>query len=149
LNIKKMFIIPALIVTLVIFWQFVTNAALYDPFARFDIKEQEAGAREDLKNEFTSAWGNEIIERNLFSPDRKRPSLKARNSAAVDIKPPEMALKGVMLTRDGEYEAYIQIEKKQPLLVKKGETFNDIKIVEIQEKTVRLKWKHKFIELTL
>jgi hypothetical protein len=146
---KRMFIVPALLVMIIVFWHFLTSAALYDPLARVDLRKPETGAGEALKNEFTVAWGDEIIENNLFSPDRKRPSPRARSSAPVDIKQPEMALKGVTLTRGGDYEAYLQIDKQQPVLIKKGDRLDDIQVVEIKEKTVQLKWKHKIIELTL
>jgi hypothetical protein len=125
-------------------------AALYDPLAELDMSIEETSPQEKFVNEFRTTWEANIIEKNLFSPERKRPSAKLNvNTKYEEIKPPEIVLKGVMLTRSGLYEAYIEVEKNQPVLVREGQTLEDIYVMGIKEKTVTLKWKNKIIKLDL
>jgi hypothetical protein len=107
-----------------------------------------------------SAWGQEILENNLYSPQR------LASSAAKDIEPiekiepsierivkdtpiPILNLSGIIENQHGELVAYIQKDKDEAVPLREGDRLDEFKVVEITNRKVKLLFRGEEITLTL
>ena len=60
-----------------------------------------------------------------------------------------MNLKGIILDQFGEYIAYIEKDKAKAVAARKGDRFDDVEVVDVQQKSVELKWNEENILLSL
>jgi hypothetical protein len=94
-----------------------------------------------------------IVNKNIFSPDRKYVEKPGQNANGAPGTPPpvmpEMDLQGIVQGPDGEYIAYISIGGKKPQPVRSGERLDDIKVVSITMADVTMKWFQSEVKLTL
>ncbi|UCG78065.1 MAG: hypothetical protein JSV21_10970 [Nitrospirota bacterium] len=94
-----------------------------------------------------------IVTRNVFNPERKYEASPAGDpGAAIDEIPaqmPALVVKGIVKNPEGEFIAYISKDGEAPRPVRAGERFENIKIVNINETDVKIKWNNSEIDLSL
>jgi hypothetical protein len=143
-----------------LFWDFLNKAVLYSPLAEMESTEKAADEKAVSEDAFKSAWGKEILENNLFSPQR------IASSAAKDIEPiekiepsierivkdtpiPILNLSGIIENQHGELVAYIQKDKDEAVPLREGDRLDEFKVVEITNRKVKLLFRGEEITLTL
>lgn len=156
---RQGFIVVALAaVVAVLLWNFITGAVLYDPLDRIKAVEKDVTERAMSKEDFQAAWGPEIQERNLFSPQRGAPP-PAPEPAELTPTPPEeilpppvqpdFSLSGIIRNDFGELIAYVKVGQSEPVPVRQGDSIDDAEVVEVTDRTVRLRWNEENIDLSL
>ena len=128
------------------------EAIIYNPLKNIEISGREAANNgKKALQVFEAAWGREIVDNNLFSSTRSpvQPKPQLQGKAAEPAKRPEMNLKGIILDQFGEYVAYIEKDKVKAVPVRKGDRFDDVEVVDVQQKSVELKWNEEKILLSL
>lgn len=128
------------------------EAIIYNPLKDIEISGREAANNgKKALPVFEAAWGKEIADNNLFSSTRSpvQPKPQLQGKAAEPPKRPEMNLKGIILDQFGEYVAYIEKDKVKAVPVRKGDRFDDVEVVDVQQKSVELKWNEEKILLSL
>lgn len=128
------------------------EAITYNPLKSIEISGREAANNgKKALPVFEVAWGREITDNNLFSSTRSPVQLKPQpqGKAAEPPKKPEMSLKGIILDQFGEYVAYIEKDRVKAVPVRKGDRFDDVEVVDVQQKDVELKWNEEKILLSL
>lgn len=106
---------------------------------------------------FEAAWSKEIIDNNLFNPTRTpfQPQLPPHVKSQADIKAvelpkrPDLQLKGVVLDQSEDLIAYIEKDRAKAVPVRKGDKLDDVEVIDVQQKSVELKWNEEIISLTL
>lgn len=156
--IRKAFILGVLsITTLALLWNFVAEALLYNPFAQMGGIEKAVEAKVKSEDVFKPAWGTEILKRNLFSQERSPAPKPAPppDGGRVEQPPeppparPDVSLTGIVLNQFGEYVAYVQIGREEPVPLRYGDELDNIKVAEITERKATLTWNDETIILTL
>ncbi len=133
------------------------EAIIYNPLKSIEISGREAANNgKKALQVFEAAWGKEIVDNNLFSSTRSpvqppppQPQGKAAEKAAEPPKRPDMNLKGIILDQFGEYVAYIEKDKAKAVAARKGDRLDDVEVVDVQQKSVELKWNEENILLSL
>lgn len=129
------------------------EAIIYNPLKSIEISGREAANNgKKALPVFEAAWGREIVDDNLFSSTRSpvQPKPQPQDKAAEQPpKRPDMNLKGIILNQFGEYIAYIEKDKVKAVPVRKGDRFDDVEVVDIQQKSVELRWNEENILLSL
>lgn len=129
------------------------EAIIYNPLKSIEISGREAANNgKKALPVFEAAWGREIVDNNLFSSTRspvQPPPLQPQGKAAEPPKRPDMNLKGIILDQFGEYIAYIEKDKVKAVPVRKGDRFDDVEVVDVQQKSVELRWNEENILLSL
>jgi len=142
----------ALVVSLFCYtaWYFYGGAVAYDPLGGLAGGDRPAGrAAEETAAGDEPAWDSAIHEKNLFSPERTYREPKPVVAPPPRPKRPELALKGVVVDRHGEYVAYIVIDKAKPLAMRKGDKSGDVALVDVSEKRAVVKWYDEMIDLSM
>ena len=101
---------------------------------------------------FTAFDAKVVLEKNLFHPDRNADVLKPPPPAKAGLVPPkkpDMALKGIVTGPDGELVALIQTDRAMTKQYRKGDTFDNVEVVDIKPNKVYLKWMNEDLELTM
>ena len=129
------------------------EAIIYNPLKSIEISGREAANNgKKALQVFEAAWGREIVDNNLFSstrsPVQPKP-LQPQGKAAEPPKRPDMNLKGIILDQFGEYVAYIEKDKAKAVAARKGDRFDDVEVVDVQQKSVELRWNEENIVLSL
>lgn len=129
------------------------EAIIYNPLKSIEISGREAANNgKKALPVFEAAWGREIVENNLFSstrsPVQPKPQLQGK-AAEPPPKRPDMNLKGIILDQFGEYIAYIEKDKAKAVAARKGDRFDDVEVVDVQQKSVELRWNEENILLSL
>lgn len=146
---------------LALVWEFRTDVLLYNPVATA-VKDDDLQAEaEKEKESFESAWGPEILDRDLFSSVRghvpeQRP---VDASAMLDAQPSEpevppapmpiIKLSGIINSPDGQWVAYIQVGDAPSVGVRKGDMVNNVLVSEVLQRRVVLIWNTQRVELAL
>ncbi|MEK6651993.1 MAG: hypothetical protein AABY50_03585 [Nitrospirota bacterium] len=128
------------------------EAIIYNPLKSIEISGREAANNgKKALPVFEAAWGREIVENNLFSSTRSpvQPKPQPQGKAAEPPKRPDMNLKGIILDQFGEYIAYIEKDKAKAVAARKGDRFDDVEVVDVQQKSVELRWNEENIVLSL
>lgn len=129
------------------------EAIIYNPLKSIEISGREAANNgKKALPVFEAAWGREIVDNNLFSSTRSpvQPKPQPQGKAAEPPpKRPDMNLKGIILDQFGEYVAYIEKDKVKAVPVRKGDRFDDVDVVDVQQKSVELRWNEENILLSL
>ncbi|MFA4830539.1 MAG: hypothetical protein WC855_01410 [Thermodesulfovibrionales bacterium] len=129
------------------------EAIIYNPLESVEISGREAANNgKKALPVFEAAWGREIVDNNLFSSTRspvQPPPPQPQGKAAEPPKRPDMNLKGIILDQFGEYVAYIEKDKVKAVPVRKGDRFDDVEVVDVQQKSVELRWNEENILLSL
>jgi len=129
------------------------EAIIYNPLKSIEISGREAANNgKKALPVFEAAWGREIVDNNLFSSTRspvQPPPPQPQGQAAEPPKRPDMNLKGIILDQFGEYIAYIEKDKVKAVPVRKGDRFDDVEVVDVQQKSVELRWNEENILLSL
>ncbi|MEK7197229.1 MAG: hypothetical protein AAB151_06155 [Nitrospirota bacterium] len=131
------------------------EAIIYNPLKSIEISGREAANNgKKALQVFEAAWGREIVDNNLFSstrsPVQPKPQSQAQDKAAEQPpKRPDMNLKGIILDQFGEYIAYIEKDKAKAVAARKGDRFDDVEVVDVQQKSVELRWNEENIVLSL
>lgn len=149
---------------ILLLWDFGSRALHYDPLPviKEDTRPDVPDKMKDPEGLFP-AWGQEIEQRNLFSKTR---SIKAprprgtggRRSTAVKQpvpreKPlevrPDLTLSGIIKNQSGEYVAFITLNGKETVGIRKGESVGEAKVTHIDKRNVTLDWRGSDIRLSL
>jgi hypothetical protein len=144
----------AVVVFLFLFtaWDFYTGALQYDPLASVTLRKPRTQAVDISAPKYRPAWGKAIYEKNLFSPARgyaePTPAVPASPPPPPPVKP-QMDLTGIVLDPDGEYIAYISIDRAKAVPMRKGDKMGDVEVVDINEMSVVVQWNRENITLSL
>lgn len=130
------------------------EAIIYNPLKSIEISGREAANNgKKALQVFEAAWGREIVENNLFSstrsPVQPKPQLPQGKALEPPPKKPEMNLKGIILDQFGEYVAYIEKDKAKAVAARKGDRLDDVDVLDVQQKSVELRWNEENILLSL
>ena len=129
------------------------EAIIYNPLKSIEISGREAANNgKKALPVFEAAWGREIVENNLFSSTRspvQPPPPQPQGKAAEPPKRPDMNLKGIILDQFGEYIAYIEKDKAKAVAARKGDRLDDVDVLNVQQKSVELRWNEENILLSL
>jgi hypothetical protein len=156
--IRQWFILAVLCaVTTVIAWDFVTKSLLYSPIAEIQSAEKPEQEQAAPIKEFRHVWGREIVNSNLFSPQRgytPPPVVKAEpavieEEVKMPVPRPNFNLNGIILNQFGEYVAYIQVDNERAMPVREGDSFAGAKVLKILERSVEMEWNGETIWLAL
>ena len=152
--IRRWFIIGILLlVMLSLLWNFYREVVAYSPLAALRGGGGSAVEEQAEPAQYESAWSEQIVGKNLFSKRRGTPPPPPPPRAAVKEppppppEPPELTLTGVVLNPQGEYVAFIKKDGDPLRSVKEGDMFDDILVVDIEEREVTLLWNDQVIEL--
>jgi len=159
--IRKVFILGVLsLVTAWVFWGFISEAVLYNPLDELDTSEVVAETKADREFKFEPAWDQVIISKNIFSPlrgARPAPPKKPPTPKPAPIpqppkpveRPPSVSLSGIILNQFGEYVAYLSVGNQQTVALRKGDVFEEVRVIDISQRTVKLGWRGETIELEM
>lgn len=129
------------------------EAIIYNPLESVEISGREAANNgKKALQVFEAAWGREIVDNNLFSSTRSPVQPKPQQlqgKAAEPPKRPDMNLKGIILDQFGEYVAYIEKDKAKAVAARKGDRLDDVDVLDVQQKSVELRWNEENILLSL
>jgi hypothetical protein len=156
--IRRWFILAVLcVITAIIMWDFVTKTLLYNPIA--DIQSTERPELEPVtaEEEFRHAWGVEIVENNLFSPQRgytpPPPPVTKFEPEVKEVKPPplrpNLTLNGIIFNQFGEYVAYIKVDNERTVPLREGDMVASARVLKIHERSVEVEWNGEIISLAL
>jgi hypothetical protein len=142
-------------------WGFITESLLYSPLEKIQSAEKEPEGKKITKADFKAAWGAVIYKNNLFSPKRGAPPVRPPSETVVTPPPapqekpkpppvrPVLKLNGIIVNQYGEYVAYIVKNAESAVRAREGDTLGDVKVVSIDERTVKLLWLNEEIVLSL
>jgi hypothetical protein len=155
--IRKIFMLLVVIfLFLYVAWNFYAKALSYDPLdgVSYDSDRKKDKSELSLFSTYEPAWSKEIYEKNLFSPHRsfREPEpipVAVKVPVVVPPRRPEMVLKGIVLDTFGDLVAFIEIDKKRPIPMRKGDKAEDIELIDISEREVVLKWNTQKINLNM
>jgi hypothetical protein len=137
-------------------WDFMHKVVLYDPFAEMgQILQAEAVSKDDEKS-YRWAWGRDIAGKNLFSQERGRkpkvekPPEQITRPAPPRPEPlPRLTLSGIIKNPDGSLTAYIKVGENPVTGVRMGDKVYGVTVEEIEERSVKLRWREREIMLKL
>jgi hypothetical protein len=163
--IRQWFILSVLfLVTAGLLWNFVTEVLLYSPLEKIQATEKDPQEKAITEADFKAAWGPEIHSANLFSLRRgvppKRPKVRVTKPPKPVTPPPPKAVKptprrpvlklnGIIVNQFGEYVAYIVRNSQAAVPLREGDVLDDIQVISINERAVKLMWLEEEIELSL
>ncbi len=143
-------------------WNFAERVLLYDPAEGFAQSGQATEASEAPGAVHKKAWGREIMDRNLFNPNRKTsretntvtreveaPQQIARDVVVAPEPMPVVTLSGIIKNPDGSYTAYIKVGANPLSGVRVGDLMHEISVNGIEERRVELDWRGNSISLSL
>jgi hypothetical protein len=140
-------------------WGFVTDALLFDPYGESTETLSEKAGETAAPVEIVSAWGPEIVEKNLFDPRRGyTPPAPPAGAAKPPVAPaepssarlrPNLVLSGIILDRNGEYIALIAKDKAPALRLRVGDWYEGTEVASIRERDVTLRWQGQDFKLML
>jgi hypothetical protein len=134
-------------------WNFYKEALSYNPLS--GIPEKTRTTDKDTTSisllEFKTGWSKGILEKNLFSPSRTYIKPKPISEFTIPPPPkrPELVLKGIILDMFGEYVAYIEKDRAKAIPVRKGDSIEDVEVIEVTDRKTILKWNEETIELKM
>ncbi len=140
------------ILSLINFYQNVIKYQETKPLNSPKEKIQKVISTNDKAAADKITWDMEILEKNIFSPDRSfSPVQESETSEETEDSPirPNLKLIGVVLNQYNEYIAYIKREGEKPVGLRVGERIDDSEIIEINDRTVKIRWKDEEFVLTL
>ncbi len=88
------------------------------------------------------------LSKELKMPPQPLPVVAPPPSTAPE-RPPQMVLKGIILEPDGDYRAYIEIDGKRVISLRRGEGIDDITATDIRERSVEIRWKEETLKLSI
>lgn len=143
------------VVFLYVLWNFYKEALSYNPLS--GIPEEIRTANKDTTSttsipllEFKTGWSKGILEKNLFSPSRTYIEPKPISEFTLPPpKRPELVLKGIILDMFGDYIAYIEKDKAKAIPVRKGDSIEDVEVIDVTDRKTILKWNEEIIELKM
>jgi hypothetical protein len=160
--IRQWFILGVLfLLTALLFWDFVNKSLLYSPLTEIESIERAADGKAISEAAFKAAWGKEILEKNLFSPQRNAASVPKDTVPKETIEQPVLerklieapipilSLSGIIENQFGELIAYIQKDKDEAVPLREGDRLGEFKVVEITDRSVQLLFRGEEIILTL
>ncbi len=133
-------------------WKFYVNALAYDPLDEEAVKHAKIKESVVTKSVYAPAWGEEIHEKNLFSPQRsyQEPKPVPVGPPPVELpKRPELVLKGIVLDTFGDYVAYVEINQARATPLRKGDKIEGVEVSDVTEKKVVLKWYTEMITMSI
>lgn len=132
-------------------WTFYTDALLYNPLPESAVKQVKVKEAEIIKSKYSSAWSEDIHEKNLLAPNRtyKPPKPVVIAPPVEPPKRPNLVLKGIVLDTFGDYVAYIEINQAKAAALRKADKVEDIEVMDITEKKVVLQWNNEMIDLSI
>jgi hypothetical protein len=134
-------------------WDFYTGAVQYDPLANLTFRKPRTQTLEIFAPKYKPSWGKVIYEKNLFSPTRDYAERKPYAPPPPPPPPPpvkpQMDLTGIVLDPDGEYIAYISIDRAKAVPMRKGDKLGDVELTDINERSVVVQWNRENITLSL
>jgi hypothetical protein len=159
--IRRWFILAVLcVVSAALLWNFVRDVLLYNPLAEIRSTEKPVSEKPVSKGDFSLAWGREIVEKNLFSPERGytgssaprpngRPAETSRPIEEERRERPRFTLNGIILNQFGEYVAYLERANGPALSVREGDVYEGATVLRIHERAVEMLWNGEIIILQL
>lgn len=153
--IRRWFIGGILVAVMIsLLWTFYSDVVVYSPMD--SLKRTEKAPPEGPKplEPYDPAWRKDILSKNLFSRQREyaplpRPETPAEVRPEPEAFPPNLSLSGIILDQYGEFSAYIQTDGEPPKQVREGDVFDDILVVHISEREVKLLWNDQEIDLNM
>ncbi|TAL26518.1 MAG: hypothetical protein EPN94_03065 [Nitrospirae bacterium] len=130
------------------------EAIIYDPLKNIEVSGREtANNGKQASPVFEAAWSKDIADNNLFSSSRSavqpKPQPLQGRPPEPPPKKPELYLRGIILDQFGDYVAYIEKDRAKATAVRKGDRFDDVEVVDVQQKSVELRWNEENILLSL
>jgi len=153
--IKRWFILGILAAVMVsLLWNFYREVVVYHSMDAVKKTEKAAKETKQPPEPYKPAWDKKIVSKNLFSKFRgytpPPPSEFAEPELPpIPLVPPELNLSGIILNQYGEYSAFIQKGGGSPKRVRKGDTFDDILVVDITVREVKLLWNDEELNLRM
>lgn len=146
----RKWVITGLIAAAVLYllYDFTVSALLYNPLKGLERTGNAQARPSQADAKYKSAWATEILQKNLFSPDRrhtpmaeKQKAMDAAASRALEIQKPKaerlpITLNGIIVDDEGRHVAYLKEGEKAAFSLRKGEEMAGIRIVEIDERSV-------------
>ncbi|GAB4389704.1 MAG: hypothetical protein Kow0025_16740 [Thermodesulfovibrionales bacterium] len=135
-------------------WDFVTKAVLYSPLEEIESTEAAPPERPAPPEGFKPAWGEEILNRNLFSEQRvpPRPEHEAKPAEAKQAPQapkPSLVLSGIIANQTGDRVALIGLAGGDAVPLREGDVFEGVRVVSVGEREVKLMWNEEAYELGL
>jgi type II secretory pathway component PulC len=159
---KTILTLTGLIIFIFSIERFYTEALSYNPSKELKIKEREK--ENPLSTKRGTSATNQVEARlrplnSLFGIEKvKKTSPQVSppppaNPPAVTPPPPEtppqLVLKGIILEPDGRLRAFIEINGKKIVSLRKGEGIENLTVTDIKERSVSLRWKDQIVELSI
>ncbi|MBI4689897.1 MAG: hypothetical protein HY754_06485 [Nitrospirae bacterium] len=127
---------------------------MYDPMQGVEARGSEVvNSSKEPAPVYKTGWGNEIVDKDLFSPTRTY--VQPQPKSLVPVKPvelpkrPEVNLRGIVFDQYGDYIAYLEKDRAKPVPVRKGDKLDDIEVVDVKQRSVELRWNEETISLSL
>jgi hypothetical protein len=134
-------------------WDFYTGAVQYDPLASSTFRKPGTQTLGISVPQYKPSWGKVIYEKNLFSPTRDYAAPKPYVPPPPPPPPPPvkplMDLTGIVLEPYGDYVAYISIDRAKAVPMRKGDKIGDVKLVDLNERSVVVQWNGENFTLSL
>ncbi len=140
-----------LMVSIIIFYQ---NVIKYKPVTS-NVMRSENNSLLQIENQFKKVKiDHRLLSKNLFSPDRsfkeqEHEEKERQQPIEIAKTKPALQLIGIVLNRDGEYEAILKINDIDTITLRVGDKYDDIEVVEIGDRIAELNWLGESIVLTL
>jgi hypothetical protein len=149
--IRKLLLGAVVVLFLYTVWNFYTEALSYDPMTEITAKQPKIKGTEGKAAAYSSAWSTEILEKNLFSPNRTylEPKPIVFTAPVPPPRRPELALRGIVQNSSGEYVAYIEIDKAKAAPMRKGDKLEDVEVIDISARGVVLQWNKETINMSI
>jgi hypothetical protein len=134
-------------------WDFYTGAVRYDPLANLTFTKPRTQTLEISAPKYKPSWGKVIYEKNLFSPARDyaapKPYVPPPSPPPPPPVKPQMDLTGIVLDPEGNYIAYVSIDRAKATPMRKGDKIGDVELMDINERSVVVQWNRENITLSL
>ncbi len=150
--IRKLCMLSLMVVLFIyVSWDFYKEALSYNPMS--GIPEKARTVDKNIVSisplEFKTGWSKDILGKNLFSPSRTYIEPKPISIPLPPPKRPELVLKGIILNMFGDYVAYIEKDRAKAIPVRKGDSIEDVEVIDVTDRKAILKWNEETIELKM
>lgn len=155
--IRRWFIIGILVIVMIsLLWNFYREVVVYN--AMDAVTKTHKAPEKPLESvpKYEKSWDSNITDKNLFSKSRGyTPSALAMSDrpgeaiSEIELVKPDLNLNGIILNQYGEFVAVIQTGGQPPKRVRKGDMFDDILVVDISARDVKLLWNNEEMILSM
>jgi hypothetical protein len=152
---KRMILLGSVLLIFLFTASDLYEAVSYNPISQVSAKAAGTKAGEDIFANYAPAWSDDILGKNLFSPDRSGPKPPPPPPPPSPPPPPpppkrpDLALRGIVGNASGEYVAFVEIDRSKAVQMRIGEKIGEIEVTNISERKVVLQWMAEKITLSM